>query len=109
MTIKVHIRFELSTGSREGVGQWYLSDVTKWVETVTDVVTFSITATRVFFAYNFAVIPSRFRSITSNKIDARRLRIVQRHAGSASKTGRIRPCGLPVLPAGLIENSDAFA
>ena len=98
MTIKVHIRFELSTGSRQGVGQWYLSDVTKWVETVTDVVTFSITATRVFFAYNFAVIPSRFRGITSNKIDARSLRIVQRHAGVRIKNWAnqaLWPAGAP--------------
>jgi hypothetical protein len=82
MTIELYIRFELSTDSCLGEGQWCLFDVTKCMETVTDVVTFSITATRVFVAYNFAVILSRFRGITSNKIDAGSLRIVQRHAAS---------------------------
>jgi hypothetical protein len=79
------------------------------VQTVTDVVTFSITATRVFVAYNFAVIPTRFRAITSNRIDAGSLRIVQRHAAASHrKLGNqaLRPAG---APAGLIENSDAFA
>jgi hypothetical protein len=84
MTIKVHFSLELSTDSCQG-RQWRPFDVTKCVQTVTEVVTFSITATRIFVAYNFAAIPSRFSGITSNKIDAGSLRIVQRSATNPNR------------------------